>query len=90
MRRISWIAKSLFSAGFGAVALFPPKLADADETVALNPQSVVLHYNQDGSSSSHPNGSQPTWISHADCEANIYLKISLNVTGSPLNVPIEA
>ena len=89
MRRISWIQKSVVGAGLGALVLFLPKLAHADETVALNPQAVVLHYNQDGSASTHPNGSQPTWISHDDCEANIYLQVSLNVTGTPLNVPIE-
>ncbi len=90
MHSISSPLKSIFGAALGAAALFfASTSARADEAVALNTQAVVLHYNQDGSASSHPNGSQPTWISHADCEANIYLQVSLNVTGTPLNVPIE-
>ena len=59
------------------------------ETIALNAQAVVLHYNPNGSASSHPNGAQPTWISHADCEANVHLAVALTLTGSPLNVPVQ-
>ncbi|MEO8877826.1 MAG: hypothetical protein ABI461_19690, partial [Polyangiaceae bacterium] len=63
----------------GGVAAFSSASASA-QTIALNAQSVVLHFNQDGSASAHPNGSQPTWISHSDCEANVYLGVPLTLT----------
>jgi hypothetical protein len=79
---------SLFAGG-GALFSAAPAFA---QTIALNSSAVVLHYNQDGSSSSHPNGSQPTWISHSDCESNVYLNVPLTLTpGSTggLTLPVQ-
>jgi hypothetical protein len=76
-------------AGGGASLLSASAFA---QTIALNAQAVVLHYNQDGSSSSHPNGSQPTWISHSDCESNVYLNVPLTLTPGTtggLTLPVQ-
>lgn len=93
MPSVSWTFRAFFGASVSAVALAWSLSAAAQttggESVALNSQSTPLHYNQDGSASSHPNGSQPTWISHDDCERNVYIKVALTLTGSPLNAPVQ-
>ncbi len=53
-------------------------------SAALTTGAVVLHYAPDGvTPSSHPNGSQPSWLSNADCQQNIIVRVPITITGLP-------
>lgn len=71
----------------GGGALFSATSAFAQTTgpsAALTTGAVVLHYLPDGvTSSSHPNGSQPSWLSNADCQQNIIVRVPITMTGLP-------
>jgi hypothetical protein len=69
-------------AGGGAMLFSASALAAP--SAALTTGAVVLHYQSDGkTSSSHPNGSQPSWISNADCQQNIIVRVPITITGLP-------
>ncbi|MEO8799095.1 MAG: hypothetical protein ABI551_14500 [Polyangiaceae bacterium] len=78
---------ALCAALFASGGLFLASSADAQTasgpSVALNAGAVVLHFAPDGTTAvAHPNGSQPSWISHSDCEQNILIRVPLTVSGT--------
>jgi hypothetical protein len=55
-------------------------------SAALTTGAVVLHYLPDGvTESSHPNGSQPSWLSNADCQQNVIVRVPITMTNLPTN-----
>lgn len=75
------LCAALFASG--GLLLTTPASADGP-SVALNTGAVVLHYAQDGTTAvAHPNGSQPSWISHSDCAQNIIVRVPLTMSGLP-------
>ncbi|MEO7109175.1 MAG: hypothetical protein ABI183_01950 [Polyangiaceae bacterium] len=89
MTRFSMRKKQLLVAllaGGGAMLFSASAFAQSTgPSAALTTGAVVQHYKSDGvTSAPHPNGgAQPSWISNADCQQNIIVRVPITMTGLP-------
>jgi hypothetical protein len=75
---------ALLVGGVAAFSSAPAFAQTSGPAAALTTGAVVLHYLPDGTTpSSHPNGSQPSWISNSDCQQNIIVRVPITMTNLP-------